>query len=118
MNAAKQRAMAVLTRELARLERQADSAKAKVEEVVNISGELNACWLEINHISSLDIKGSDRLKRRAKVEERREKALKILGQDLSKLMDKQFEAEDQVAEFRRVLDYLSFYLARSQGNHV
>ncbi|SDZ95299.1 hypothetical protein [Marinobacterium iners] len=112
MISGKEIALSAMKKEHKRLSRLADKAKADVDENMNVGSELLAIHKEFSEILNSKEYGEHIVKKLESLRVRRDKAQKILNKDLSKLLDKQYEAETkrdslgseiQMMEFRHSL---------------
>ncbi len=93
MNSKEKVVLAALKRDLKRLSKAAEKAKAECDEYLNVGSEMAAIHEEFALIVKAKETGPEVLKKLEALKRRRDKAERIMKKDLVKLLDKQHEAE-------------------------
>jgi len=93
MNSKEKVVLAALKRDLKRLSKAAEKAKAECDEYLNVGREMIAIHEELALIVKAKETGPEVLKKLEALKRRRDKAERTMKKDLVKLIDKQHEAE-------------------------
>lgn len=100
-----------MKKELVRLSRAAERAKAAVDEAIAVGSEYLAIHQEFADVIQSGVTGSAALEKLAALQVRRTRADKIMKKDLLKLMDKQHEAEMDRDELAREIHQMEWRLS-------
>lgn len=97
-----------MKKELVRLQRIADKAKAECDEYISTGEEAFAIHDEFAKIVNSKETGHHVIKKLDELKKRREKVDKVLKKDFMKLMDKQHRAEIEVMALASEISYMEF----------
>lgn len=97
-----------MKKELARLQRIADKAKAECDEYISIGQEAFAIHDEFAKIVNSKEIGQHVIKKLDELKKRREKVDKVLKKDFVKLTDNQFRAEMEVMALASEISHMGF----------
>lgn len=115
MRTGEQLALGAMKKELVRLSRTAERAKAEADECMSIGSELIAIHNEFAEIVNSRATGADTLKKLDALTKRRERADKVAKRNLMKLFDKQTEAEFARDDLRKEIEMIEFKNALRRG---
>lgn len=104
-------ALAAMKRDLQRLSKAAEKAKAEADEYMNVGSEMLAIHKEFAEIVKSRDHSPATLKKLKDLQLKSERTDKIRKKDLSKLLDKQFEAEEKRAALAGEVQALEFRLS-------
>lgn len=104
-------ALAAMKRDLKRLSKAAEKAKAEADEYMNVGSEMLAIHKEFAEIVKYRDHSPATLKKLKDLQLKSERTDKIRKKDLSKLLDKQFEAEEKRAALAGEVQALEFRLS-------